>query len=388
MPTAFDVRALTSTIRIELDDSLSTDDQESIRSQWVDLIVESPASPAMTVRATFDETAPEAATAVERTIRATTAYDLADEITSEVTLTAINGLGGEALLLHAAAVALNDGRVIGFVGPSGRGKTTASAALGSLHHYVTDETLAIYPDCSVVPYPKPLSIGQRPGRKQHSSASGLGYRPAPRDGLHLAALVLLDRRPGIDRAYVESVTLIEAMSELVSQSNHLSRLEHPLRTLAEVAMSTGGVRRVVYSEAETLPAIVDDLLSAFSEEQPALMDVATTYRKDCDCFASPSETAVDANPIAEALPGTYRRTITTDALFVDDHLLVLTPGRFTVLDGVGPVVWLAADDDSTEEELREAALRQLPEPPEGTDVANVVSAVIEQLVDAGLLARR
>ena len=37
MSTAFDVRALRRTVRIELDDSLSTADQESIKAHWVDL---------------------------------------------------------------------------------------------------------------------------------------------------------------------------------------------------------------------------------------------------------------------------------------------------------------------------------------------------------------
>ena len=38
MPTAFDVRALTSTVRIELDDTLSSEERASIRSTWTDLI--------------------------------------------------------------------------------------------------------------------------------------------------------------------------------------------------------------------------------------------------------------------------------------------------------------------------------------------------------------
>jgi hypothetical protein len=58
----------------------------------------------------------------------------------------------------------------------------------------------------------------------------------------------------------------------------------------------------------------------------------------------------------------------------------------TVLDGVGPIVWLAAND-STEDELRSAAVRQLPTPPEGVDPAVVIAAVIDELIESKLLLR-
>ena len=45
MSTAFDVRALSSKFRIELDDSLSTADQESIKAHWVDLADDSAGEP-------------------------------------------------------------------------------------------------------------------------------------------------------------------------------------------------------------------------------------------------------------------------------------------------------------------------------------------------------
>jgi hypothetical protein len=51
------------------------------------------------------------------------------------------------------------------------------------------------------------------------------------------------------------------------------------------------------------------------------------------------------------------------------------------------VVWLAADD-STEEDSREAALRQLPEPPECVNPAQVIGAALQQLLGARLLAQR
>ena len=259
MSTAFDVRALSSKVRIELDDSLSTADQESIKSQWVDLAHDSAGEPDRVIRAGVDDHSdPLDGPSV---IRANSPEALAQRITSEVTVGAMRGLRGEALMLHASAVSLDDGRVIGFVGRSGRGKTTAAQALGPYYGYVTDETLAVRVDGSVVPYPKPLSIGSWPGVKVTEPASTLGLRGAPAESLRLAAIVLLDRRPDVEQPFVEHVPIIEALSELVPQTSHFRALQRPLRTLLETIVATGGVRRVVYSEASSLPPLVDELLS-------------------------------------------------------------------------------------------------------------------------------
>lgn len=385
MPTAFDVRALTSTVRIELDDTVTLAEQKTIAAQWTDLTVDAVDDPAHTIRAGVGS--PTQAGEWPTTV-APSAEVLADQITSEVTFAGVNRLRGEALMLHAAAISTDDGRVIGFIGPSGRGKTTASRALGTVFGYVTDETLAIRPDGVVVPYAKPLSLGERPGHKRTEAASALGLKPTAAHDLRLAALVLLDRRPGIEQPYVEPMPVTEVIAELVPQSSFLTELEQPLRTLAELVVSTGGVRRVVYSEAETLPTMIDQILSHTGEDgQTRLTDVATTER-DCDCFDDLLQEQRDGEqkPRVKGPPGTYRRAGHLDALLVDDQLLVLKPGAVTVLEGVGPIVWLAAND-STETALRAAALGQLPEPPEGVDPAQVVATAIQELVDGGLLVR-
>lgn len=390
MPTAFDVRALTSTVRIELDDTLSSEERASIRSTWTDLIVEGTDAPAITIRGSVASKLVEAKSAGEKSITLRSAAELAERLTSEVTLNGISGLSGQALMLHASAIALDDGRVIGFVGPSGRGKTTASQALGRSHGYVTDETLAIRPDGSVVPYPKPLSIGMHPEPKQAEPASSLGLHPTLADDLRLAAIVLLDRRPDVARPYVETVGLIDALRDLVPQTSYLASLDRPLRTLAELVESTGGVRRVVYSEADTLPGLVDDILAAEQSEQPHLSDVSAVYRRDCDCFAQLLPGAPILTPDPEGVivrPGSYQRSNQTDALMVDDQLVVLLKYDVFVLEGIGPIVWLAADL-LLEDELREVVLRQLPEPPESVDPVEAVSAALAQLVSAGLLYRR
>lgn len=382
MPTAFDVRALASRVRIELDDSLSTADQESIKAHWVDLADDGAGEPDHVIRAGLGSHS--VSSDGSYSVRADSAKALAQRITSDVTIGAIGGLRGEALMLHASAVALDDGRVIGFVGPSGRGKTTASQTLGRIYGYVTDETLAVRADGSVVAYPKPLSIGSWPGLKGTEPASTLGLRAAPADGLHLASIVLLDRRPDIQQPFVESVPIIEALSELVPQTSYLAALERPLRTLLEAILSTGGVRRVVYSEASSLPPLIDDVLREIDDDAPVITDVAKMPQRDCDCFSDPVEARSDPSPVER--PGAYWRATYIDALVVDDSLIVLVSGSAVVLAGVGPSLWLAADG-LTEAEFQEIALRELPDPPPGVDVAAVISDAVQGMVEKRILVR-
>jgi hypothetical protein len=184
---------------------------------------------------------------------------------------------------------------------------------------------------------------------------------------------------------VESVPITEAVAALVPQTSHLSALEHPLRALVETVVSTGGMRRVVYSEASTLPPLIDDVLREIDEETPVLTDVAKLSQRDCDCFSGlVVEDPTDASPVDR--PGAYWRGTYVDALMVDDSLIVFVSGSVVVLAGVGPILWLAADG-LTEAELREIMLRQLPEPPVGVDVDAVISAAVEGMMEARILVR-
>lgn len=382
MPIAFDVRALGSTVRIELDDSLSTADQESIKAHWVDLAHDGEGEPDHVIRASVRDQSD--SIHGPYVIRANSPEALAQKITSEVTTGAIRALRGEALMLHASAVALDDGRVIGFVGPSGRGKTTAAQVLGRAYGYVTDETLAVRVDRSVVAYRKPLSIGMWPEVKTTEPASTLGLRGAPTDDLRLAAIVLLDRRSGIEQPFVESVPIVEALSQLVPQTSHLSDLERPLRTLLEAIIATGGVRRVVYSEASSLPPLIDDLLHQTDADAPVLMDLPKMSQRDCGCFSGRGGKESDPSTVEQS--DAYWRATYVDALLVDDSLVVLLPNHVVVLAGVGPTLWLAADG-LTREEFQEAALRELPEPPVGVDIAQVISDALQGMVETSVLAR-
>ena len=101
---------------------------------------------------------------------------------STVTMRVVQALVGQAVMLHAAGLSTQDGVVIGLVGGSGAGKSTATERLcRSAFGYVTDELLVVEPDGTVRAYPKPLSViperGDRSG-KEPKGPDQLGLRPA------------------------------------------------------------------------------------------------------------------------------------------------------------------------------------------------------------------
>ncbi len=183
-------------------------------------------------------------------------------LSQQVTLAAIEAARGRAWMLHAAGIATPDGQVVVLVGPSGRGKTTASRALGAVYGYVSDETIAIDDDGRVWPYRKPLSVIEDPAApKTQLPPSALGLQPLPDAELRVAAVVLLDRDPSYPEAPTVEVTdLGDALEELISQTSFLHDQPAALRFIAALAAATGGIRTVKYREAATLPSVIPELV--------------------------------------------------------------------------------------------------------------------------------
>ena len=179
-------------------------------------------------------------------------------LTPTVTVGAIDARRGHLVMLHAAGIALDSGDVIAFVAPSGTGKTTIATFLGRHFSYVTDETLAMTLDGAVVPYPKPLSVvtEDADGLKDQTRPDDLALREPPPE-LRLARIVLVDRTPdGPDVAEWTDVELLDGLAELTAQVSYLKEIPGMLHTLADLADSTGGIRRVRYREvASLLPAM-------------------------------------------------------------------------------------------------------------------------------------
>lgn len=185
-------------------------------------------------------------------------------LTQTITYSAIGARSGEVLMLHAAALAdRGTGATAGFVAEGNTGKTTLCRTLGPGRAYVTDETLAVRRDGTVVPYLKPLSV-RRPdwaGVKDEQAPGSLGLQ-APSVEPWLAGLVILRREPEHEGpVLVEDLDLLDAIIELTPQSSAFMKTEGPLHWLADVLARTGGLRRVTYSEVADLEPLLDELCS-------------------------------------------------------------------------------------------------------------------------------
>lgn len=200
-------------------------------------------------------------------------------LVSVLTETAIAGADPQLLLLHAAGVtpplALGDeaGRVLGLVGASGAGKTTAAVRLGRAGWgYVTDECLAIGAELQVLGYPKPVCLlppgaGGDGDAKLVAGPDELALALAP-PRLRLAKLVAL-RRDVEHRGppIVSALADLDALALLVGQSSGLTRSPQPLRRLAALLRATGGMVALTYADVGQLlgdSSVLTDLLSASS----------------------------------------------------------------------------------------------------------------------------
>lgn len=181
-------------------------------------------------------------------------------LSSLITVRAIDARAGELIMIHAAGLALPDGRVVAFAAPSGTGKTTLCRTLGRRYGYVTDETLAVRRDGSIVPYPKPLSVVQEGSRiKAQVAPDDAGLYDVPDTALRLAGLVMLHRVEGTREPLVEEYPLLDGIVELAPQLSYLGHLDEPLQTLAQVIESVGGLHRLTYSDVDAVAGLVERL---------------------------------------------------------------------------------------------------------------------------------
>lgn len=366
MTRGFTVRLMHVVARVVVADSVPTEVTAEVIDAWRELRIADDIPHDLLVALVPDMDTDRAESDVSITVEPE--ESLGERLASLLTLAALERMSGHGVMLHAGAIALDDGAVIGFVGPSGRGKTTAMTVLAQTHRYVTDETLVIGDDRSVTPYPKPLLIGRRPEVKEAHPASSLGLRRLDETPLRLARLVLLDRRETAGPPVVTDVPMVDAIVELARESSYLSALHEPLHALATLILTTRGARRLTYSEATTLPDAVHELMLDAGGPVPHVQSVAPL---------SVSATA----------PSGWVRAPYTDALLVDDRLVVMREQTITVLDGIAPALWQAATGVSMSE-LTQAVLREHPAPPELDDPDAVVASAADELSRAGLLHQR
>jgi hypothetical protein len=352
----FTVRVLASTLKVELDDSLSAEARARILDQWAHLRVTDRGEGAASMRLRLSGDSWQAEAGLEEVVAADAA-SAPDTLASHLTLFGLRELSGHAFLFHAAGLATDDGSVIALVGPSGRGKTTASQALGQTFGYVTDETVAFDVEGIVTSYPKPLSIGHRPTPKVLYPPAELGLTVAT-GPLRLGALVLLEREPGRADVLIEHVPLVDALPELAPQSSSLWKMPSALSRLAGLVGRTGGVRRVRYGDAQQLPPMVGQILDARAPDEEVFEPLEVLE--------------------AEGGAGLVARAPFTEAVVQDGRLVVLGPQGLHVLEGIGPAVWLAADGVSVDT-IEQRVDELVGSAPDGVDGKTAITQAIDQL---------
>lgn len=280
-----------------------------------------------------------------------------ERLSVDVTLAALKRGEGNRLMFHAAGIADAAGNVVAFVGPSGRGKTTASRFLAQHYGYVSDETIAVETDATLHPYRKPLSVIREGQPKAQIAGSTLGLKPLPEAPLRLHALVLLNRVDEACAPTLERVYFAQAVPELIAQMSYFPSLASPFEQLAAVVDGVGGVLRLTYSEAdELLPAIE----AIFAGRVAPLPDAS-------------------GERVSRVAAGA------ADAFDTGDELLVLTGRTVHVLDGIAPEIWRGASASLNEQEITDAVVTRFGTPPVG-DPADLVRAAIAELTATGLLA--
>ena len=189
-------------------------------------------------------------------------WDRLERVTRQVTLALLERQVGNVMLFHAGGVSHPvTGRSVGYVAPSFTGKTSLTVELGRHFGYLSDETIAVGEDLSILPYPKPLSVRDPDGGpRRELSPDGLGLR-RPGGAPYLAALLYLDRRDDHEGPpEVEVVDAFDAAVLLGPQTSSLSLLPAGLHRLDALLRRVGGLTRVTYCEASSLLPLVTGLI--------------------------------------------------------------------------------------------------------------------------------
>ncbi|WP_437582543.1 hypothetical protein ACSAGD_09780 [Paramicrobacterium sp. CJ85] len=287
---------------------------------------------------------------------------------TKVTLQGIERARGEHLMLHAAGVSLQDGRVAAFVAPSGGGKTTLASHLGKHYGYVSDETIAIDRDLRVYPYRKPLSIIENPEKKwkkTQTSPDALGLCSLPEMPLNLAAIVLFERDDEHSgEPVIGSVALPDAIEDLSGQISYFGDIPDSVCMLADIVEKTGGIRTLRYGEAEGVAAVLADLLT----------------------ITQPETGWNDASGRASARPdeGEYVRREDVVAVETAGSIITTSDKTLRVLSGLSPTIWSEVESGASLEQIEEALIAQFGAP-EGVNTRLVTQQAVDTLLVEGLI---
>ena len=259
--------ALGATVEVRVDGDRADDAAAEIERVWHLCAAPDKGRVDAVVRATHDNASATLADIDAGVVQGRSLPDLMQALTQAVTRAAIDAQKGRLVMLHAAGIQCPDtGAVVALVGPGGTGKTTLIRTLCPGRGYVTDETVAVTADDTVLPYPKPLSVRREPASlgKDETDPLEFGVLP-PAQPAPLAAIVILDRQDGYaGPPAVEPLSTLDAIAALTPETSHLPELDKPLQRMAALCDNVGGVMRVTYAEAEHLAPLVHGWLGAGS----------------------------------------------------------------------------------------------------------------------------
>ncbi|MCS6711613.1 hypothetical protein JSY14_06070 [Brachybacterium sp. EF45031] len=329
----------------------------------------------------------------DRTATGAVAYTLSGDVTREI----LSALLGRRVLLHSGVVRHPRLGTVLLIGPSGAGKSTATSRLAREGRYVSDELAILDPDTfEIEAYAKPVSrVVREEGWEKHDLAlADLDLRLADEIGAP-SQVVLLSRRrdrnapprpgrPGSaalggrplpedlpEEDTVRRVPLVQALPRIIEQSSSAWRVPDPLGTLCRLLQSVGGALEVVYSESEHLSRLLEQAPAPLVEEVE-LVD---------------GQSAEDLPPLA-AGPAEGERLLHicpfTQALFVEDALLVLARGKVSTVTGLGAALWslLQESGPATEDQLDARLVAQIGAHPRSREF---VDSAVADLLAAGLV---
>lgn len=253
MPEPILVRTLEQVVAIHLHDEAEELEQD-VRRAWSRCLAPDATDAGRIDVVVREHTRPRR---TSTTVEASSPQAAMELLTQAVTLAGLEHGAGRLLMLHACGlVEPVSGRAVVLAAPSGTGKSTAARHLGVRWGYLSDETVALREDGTLVPYPKPLSLREEGRWKTQVSPDDLGLLAAT-EGPELVSVVILDRREDVTPEVVP-LSLSEAVARLAEHTSYLPALPRPLHRLAQAAPAGVAVLRYASTaelEGRLLPLV-------------------------------------------------------------------------------------------------------------------------------------
>ncbi len=304
------------------------------------------------------------------------------QLATDLTVAAIDACDRSVLLVHAVGLADPvDGRTAVLAAGSGTGKSTVARTLGRELGYLSDETVGIRPDRTVLAFPRPVLLTADPRSPVKTSLppAAVGLRRV--EPGRVAVIGVLQRDPALGGPpQVTRLGLLEGIIALGPQISHLAEMPRPLHALAEQLRVVGGVRRIRYAEAATLAPVVHRLLQ--EHRKPGGHELSPEHERE---QAEPQVSPPTARP-GSGGPAERRQVARgelVDWLVDGSESIALLPDQLVWLTAIPTAVVAAAARQPTVADLERVLVERFGPP--GAPPREAVLRVVDDLVARGLL---